>query len=232
MKKLMTKVAASTGVMVLTAAVAFPALADFTGNVAATNNYVWRGLTQTGNVGAVSGGLDYSHDSGIYVGTWVSDTEFGSQELDYYAGFSKEFDGLGIDVGVISYVYPQTPSGTDADWNEIYIGFSFDMFSLQINSSSDIGATDTDGLYIEAAIEHDIAKDLTLGLHVGSYDFDDEPVVLASLGLENYTDYMISLTKGEFTFAVSDTDLDEALGGQDHDMKVLVTWAREFDLLK
>ena len=33
-------------------------------NIGATSNYLWRGVTQSSDDGAISGGLDYSHDSG------------------------------------------------------------------------------------------------------------------------------------------------------------------------
>ena len=205
------------------------AVADFTGNAAATSNYVWRGLTQTSNIGAISGGLDYASDVGVYVGAWVSDTSFGSQELDYYAGYAAEFGGFGIDAGVIAYTYPQLPAAGDSDWTEGYVGLSYKMFSVQINQTSDWANLGTDALYVEAAADIEVAKDLSLGVHVGSYDFDDEAAVAP---YENYTDFSVSLSKGDFTFAVSDTDLDEALGTEDHDAKFTVTWAKEFDLLK
>ena len=204
------------------------AVADFSANVGATSNYVWRGATQTTNMGAISGGLDYSSDIGIYVGTWASDTTLGSQELDLYGGYAAEFGGFGIDVGVISYTYPQTPTGTDIDWTEVYVGLSYKMFSAQINNSSNALASGDDGLYVEVAADFDVAKDLTLGLHVGNYDFKDP----ASAGYEDYTDFSISLSKGEFSIYLSDTDLDAPANQLDEDLKIVVSWAKEFDLLK
>ncbi|HEY0721869.1 MAG TPA: TorF family putative porin, partial [Gammaproteobacteria bacterium] len=58
------------------------AMAGASANVGATSNYVWRGITQTADGAAVSGGLDYSHDIGLYVGTWTSNTAWGSAEVD------------------------------------------------------------------------------------------------------------------------------------------------------
>ena len=42
---------------------------EFSANAAASSNYIWRGLTQTENKAAVSGGIDYASDNGFYVGT-------------------------------------------------------------------------------------------------------------------------------------------------------------------
>jgi uncharacterized protein (TIGR02001 family) len=73
--------AAVAGVFSLPAAVlaadAAPAAAPasphtFTGNVGVVNDYVFRGLTQTNGKPAIQGGFDYSHASGFYAGTWLS----------------------------------------------------------------------------------------------------------------------------------------------------------------
>ena len=69
-------------------AVPFQSMAEVYANVAASSNYFWRGITQTQDGAAVSGGIDYSNDSGFYAGTWVSNVDFGSKtsyELDLYA---------------------------------------------------------------------------------------------------------------------------------------------------
>jgi uncharacterized protein (TIGR02001 family) len=44
----------------------------FTGNVGLVSQYIFRGLTQTNGDPAVQGGADYSHASGFYTGTWLS----------------------------------------------------------------------------------------------------------------------------------------------------------------
>jgi len=43
-----------------------------TGNLGVVSQYVFRGLSQTDGKPAVQGGLDYVHSSGFYVGTWLS----------------------------------------------------------------------------------------------------------------------------------------------------------------
>ena len=44
----------------------------FTWNIAITSNYVFRGLTQTDGKPAIQGGFDFTHRSGFYLGTWMS----------------------------------------------------------------------------------------------------------------------------------------------------------------
>lgn len=45
---------------------------SLTGNVGVVSQYVFRGLSQTDGKPAVQGGFDYAHASGFYLGTWLS----------------------------------------------------------------------------------------------------------------------------------------------------------------
>ncbi|MFV1993388.1 MAG: TorF family putative porin, partial [Acidiferrobacterales bacterium] len=91
MKNKAIKMACLAGALMTTGIASQIASAGVIANAAATSNYVWRGVTQTANGAAISGGVDYNAPFGIYVGTWVSNTAFGSQELDIYAGWAKDF---------------------------------------------------------------------------------------------------------------------------------------------
>lgn len=241
MNKLMKKTAVSVAV-VGAALVAPVASADLSGNVAATSNYVWRGLTQTDGGAAVSGGIDYKAPFGLYVGTWASNTAFGSYEADLYAGFSKEFGPVGLDVGVIGYFYPEDDTVDDVatvgldesspEFNEVYLGLSWKMLSAKVSYSKEFGTSKEAAMYAEVGAEFEVAKDLKLALHAGKYDFKADTATDAGYIMDDYTDFSIGLSKGDFTFTVSDTNLDEATFGGDDDVKVYVTYAREFDLLK
>jgi uncharacterized protein (TIGR02001 family) len=56
---------------------------SFSANIGAVSNYIWRGVTQTGDQAAVQGGLDVAHESGFYAGTWASN-------IDWDEGSSEE----------------------------------------------------------------------------------------------------------------------------------------------
>ncbi|MEN8761748.1 MAG: TorF family putative porin, partial [Thiogranum sp.] len=69
------------------------AQAELSANLGVQSNYYFRGITQTDDNAAVSGGIDYAHDSGFYVGTWLSNVDFGGKEdveVDGYAGFGND----------------------------------------------------------------------------------------------------------------------------------------------
>ena len=75
------------------------AAAELSANAAIASNYIWRGVSQTSDQAAGQGGIDWGHDSGLYVGTWVSNVNFANSddgyEMDVYAGFAGEAGGLG-----------------------------------------------------------------------------------------------------------------------------------------
>jgi hypothetical protein len=103
-----------------------PEVSPIAANVTVASNYIYRGLTQTNNKPAIQGGFDYAHESGFYVGnwnsniSWISDQYGGNGapsgtnavtapiEMDFYAGFKKEFlgEGYASDFGVLQYYYP------------------------------------------------------------------------------------------------------------------------------
>ena len=106
-----------------------PEASPITANVTVTNNYIYRGISQSNFKPAIQGGFDYAHDSGFYVGnwnssiSWISDTynQYSAAppngtgkvvssplEMDFYGGFKKEFIGEGFasDLGILQYYYP------------------------------------------------------------------------------------------------------------------------------
>ena len=84
------------------------AQAQIAGNFGLASDYRFRGVSQTQNALAVQGGLDYAHESGLYVGNWNSSvsshlyTDGAGIESDVYAGFKKEFNGITVDVGSLN----------------------------------------------------------------------------------------------------------------------------------
>lgn len=204
------------------------ATAEFSANIGATSNYVWRGVTQTDDSAAISGGLDYAHESGFYAGTWASNVDFDDDttaEVDLYGGFAQELDGgLGYDVGVIYYWYPG--ANDDLDFTELYLTLSYSNFSGGVAYTVDKEDDDADenDLYYHLGASFDVAETWSVGGTVGYYDFDSG---------DSYTHGQFDITKsagdlGDFTFSVSVADEDDDLG-IDGDPLVFVSWAKSFD---
>ena len=180
----------------------------FTANIAVGSNYIWRGVTQTGDLSAVSGGVDYAHGSGAYAGVWQSNLGTGQYEQDIYAGYSFDAGPVGLDLGYISYMYPL---GTAANFNEVYVNASYSMFNLGVAVDSDNKNT-----YISAGAEFEVKKDLTMGVTFGSND--------ANGSAGDYTHYQLSLSKDDFTIAY---DKNDNAGSK---ARLSVSWSKSFDL--
>ena len=170
-------------VLAATSLAAVPALAEVSANVDLTSNYVWRGISQSNSRPAMQGGFDYSHSSGFYAGVWGSNVDWtandntgpnqngASVELDTYLGVTNTLsNGLGYDVGAISYNYPG--SKPDATFVEYYLGGSYKMFSAKYSYSPNFAHGGNSAYYVEAALNFDLPQKLSLGLHAGRSDGD------------------------------------------------------------
>jgi uncharacterized protein (TIGR02001 family) len=174
-------------------AVAGAANAGFTITPALTTDYDFRGATQNEESETIQLGLNYELDSGVYMGVWGSEVEFGNDavwEADAMVGFAggDAEEGVGYDVGVIGYFYPSSNDMRDS--YEIYAGVSKGMFSGKIWFAPDVDqvvASET-ALYVEANAAVPLPRGFTLGVHTG-YSFGD------AWGAYEHLDYSLGVTK-------------------------------------
>ena len=168
-------------------------------NIALSSDYMWRGYSQTDDKPAISGGFDYNHSSGLYLGTWGSNVDFdddASMELDIYAGFTNEFgdSGIGYDIGVLRYIYP----GENYGWNELYGALSYSFFTLGIAYSNNVYDSSETGIYYSLGFDYELPAEFSLSAGIGYYDYDDDvytdEITGQSLG-DSATDYRIGITK-------------------------------------
>ena len=210
----MKKSLLAASVLAVTAMGSGPVLAEISANVGVTSNYMWRGLTQANDQAAISGGIDYEHASGFYVGTWASNVawEGAGYELDLYGGFAGEVGEFGYDVGYIKYMYP---SYDDADFHEVYLGGSYSVFSAMVSyepSEKDV--------YAQVGLDFDLGQGFGLGLHAGNYRFKDDEIT-------NYVDYSVTVSKDDFSFALSNMSKNEEFEQSDN-YRVAVSWSKSF----
>ncbi len=199
---------------------------DWTANVSAASNYIWRGLTQTENSAAVSGGIDFAADNGFYVGTWASNVSYVpadpfSFEHDLYAGF-RGGETATWDVGFLYYNYD---SAANYDFSEVYVALGFKgatlKYSTLVQSNRDEAldqglpglTNDLDygfgqASYLALDYSYTLPKEVTLGFHVGTHEGDFARSFNGFLQ-GSYLDYSVSLSKGGFKFMISDTDLSD-----------------------
>jgi len=211
------------------------ALADISGNVALTTDYVFRGISQTDNQMAIQGGLDYAHDSGFYVGTWASnvDPDFFNGvghdpqiELDLYGGYSSEMNGIGYDVGYLRYQYP----GFDmANTNEIYGKLSYGDFNASLNYSDELAflPSSESAWYLAAGYDTTLPfADVGLSIHVGysfgdAFDVAPAAATATYFGLsDSYTDWSVGLSKSLMGVDLGLTYTDVSIDNQDCNINI------------
>lgn len=187
-----------------------------TANVGVTSNYIWRGVTQTNDDAAVSGGVDWAINKNFYAGTWVSSLGGGGDyELDFYGGYVDKFGEFDFDAGLITYQYPKDGSTLD-DFTEAYAGTVWGDWSAKVSMKI---SDDTD-IYLEGAWRMELPDGFDLSLHVGHYSFD-------TAGATDYDDYSATVSKGDFSIMLSDTSKNTQQGQSDN-LRVSVSWGKTF----
>lgn len=172
-------------------------------NVSLTSNYVFRGISQTQGEPAIQGGFDYTHASGLYLGTWGSNvgwlTDFqgyksGSMELDVYGGYRNSIGPVNYDVGAIRYMYPgskkvnpvlgawTSEAYASANWKRFTAKYSYYLSDAVFG----IGPNANGSYYLDLSGSLPVADTgLTLGAHWGTFHFKN-------VGAYNYDDWKVS----------------------------------------
>lgn len=226
---------------------ASPALAEeaasphtFTGNVGFVSDYRYRGISQTEKKAALQGGFDYSHESGLYVGTWASNVSWidnlsdgrsqNSLEWDFYGGYKGTAGPIGYDVGLLQYYYPGSDINVDGvpspNTLEAYLGLSWEFltFKYSYTLSNLFGFVDSKGSqYYDLSASYDVWNGFIVGAHVGRQS-------VANNSRYSYNDWKIGVTKEVLglnvglSYVDTDTDKYTSLNGRQnwgHDTFVL-----------
>lgn len=180
----------------------------FSANVGLFTDYTFRGISQTGELPAVQGGIDWSAETGmgglgVYLGAWASNVDFddGDQatvEIDWYGGLSKTVLGVDVSLGAIYYSYPGAADSLDYDYVEGNLALGYQLtertgLGFAYNVSPDnFGDTGT-AHYLQGSATYKVpveAIDLTLDASVGRQWIADE----VNFGVPDYVDWRIGAT--------------------------------------
>ncbi len=173
------------------AAWAEEAPSPFSGKVTLISEYEYRGIGQTAEKPALQLNLDYSHSSGLYAGTflsnisWLKDTAdvsgFKSNanlEWDLFAGYKYKLADTVVDLGYLRYEYPSSSEFktnpyspyVSPNTDEIYAGLTYRAFNFKYSHSTStlfgVPGSKGSGFY-EVNFSSEIMPKLTLALHVG-----------------------------------------------------------------
>jgi uncharacterized protein (TIGR02001 family) len=217
MKALSKAVAVSILMLAGSQAMSYELGAGFEGsaNIAGVSNYMWRGVSQTRNGAAVQGGLDLTHSSGFYAGTWLSNVDFklapkAHTEQDLYAGYGFTAGDFAFDMKYTKYLYD---NASGLDFGETHVGVTAYGLTVGADYSNDTPIVDSDStLHYYATYAYTLPADVGLSATVGVYDFKDAGWVGGTD--DQYTYYNIGFNKTfwdiNFGLAYTDSNIDDS----------------------
>lgn len=153
--------------------------AEISANLSVASQYLWRGQSLTSG-GALSGGIDYAHDSGLYAGFWTS-SEDEKNEYDLYGGYAGSAGSLHYDIGYTTYWY--TEFGGDLNFQEAHLALGYGAFGV----SGHFGVGDYgwgDGAEKNRDNYYTVSYEYQrFGALLGYYDLDDNDLRYTHLDL-------------------------------------------------
>jgi len=235
---------AALAAAVMAACIGGPALAEspipgeFSANVSLGTDYVFRGISQTDEDPTIQGGLDWSHDSGVYLGIWASNVDFNDGdeahiEADIYGGWKPTFGGFTFDIGGIYYAYPGADNDLNYDYVEAKLGASYDFEVAEAGvtmfySPNFFGGGD-DAFYLSGDVAVPLPYSFSLGGHLGHQWISDN----TGFGTPDYLDWALSVTYAlegvaDFKLAYTDTDLKSSECNDICDARAVFSVSRSF----
>jgi uncharacterized protein (TIGR02001 family) len=223
---------------------------SFSGNVALTTDYVFRGISQTQDEPAIQGGFDYSNGI-FYAGTWASNVNFGDAgpisvdvplEIDLYGGVRPVVGPVTLDFGVIYYAYPGADetllASGEFDYVEGKIGASIapvEGLTLGGNLyySPEFPGDGGDALYVEGTASFAPSDVFSISGGVANQSVDLAGYFVTTTGaVDNYTTWNVGGTISKFGFGLdvryydTDEDILNLAGEVVSDERVVVTLKR------
>lgn len=216
---------------------------SFSANVAVSTEYVFRGLTQSNEGLALSGGFDYEYTPwGFYAGFWAGSIEFpglsatnpAEVETNFYGGFTGEFAGTGIgwDVGTLFYYYPDHDEDCcgagEYDYIEFYGNLSYTFagaweptLSAGFDWSPDYFGEDGTGINIDSSLDLSLPHGFAFSGGVHYLDVDGDLTFPSGY---DYVYWSVGVSKelGIFGFDVTyngaGDDCEDVLAGGNDDL--------------
>ncbi len=215
------------------------AMAAVEGNIGVTSEYMWRGMKQS-NGAAVSGGLDWSNDSGWSAGIWTSNVNWGDSgtETDYYGGYSSSLGSIDYSISGAYYAYEGGSSVQDSNFAELLVDLSYGGFDFGFAYTPFADTKDyEDDLFYYVGKSFDLTDDISAGITLGQYVSNKTVDFTNSQDVENSSSYhdarfaQVDITKGDLTLSIIKAD-DDSVGDDNRvtvaDLTFTVSWGTTF----
>jgi uncharacterized protein (TIGR02001 family) len=220
---------------------------------AVASDYLFRGISQTRNNWAFQGTVDLEHESGVYVGAFLTNAKFlaspwndARQELDLLAGYRFAVAGVKLDVGYIAYLYPgqdKAPGGQLNEYQEVGIKASYTIDPVKLQAaffySPNFFGRSGDGYYVEGGADVTLPFGFTAIGRLGyqwierNAFFGTPDYLWWAVGIQREIVFGITAAVGVYSTDISKRDCvpvpDRATGGQRIcDTRALFTLSRAF----
>lgn len=209
--------------------------AELSSTVSFTNDYRFRGISQTAGDPAVQGSIDVAFENGLYAGIWGSNVDFGDDanlEIDWYAGYWAEInDKMSWDATLYYYTYPGYDAA-DADYAEVDFNFYYGDLKLEYAFTNDYVNLSEDAHYVALDYSYAVTEQVSLDLHAGHSfgDYWDE------IDIGDYSDFSVGASTSlvgldlSLAYLFNDLDSDQEIdtGAFRNDQTVLLTVSRSF----
>jgi uncharacterized protein (TIGR02001 family) len=181
-----------------------------TATPAVSNDYLFRGISQTRNNWAYSGTLDVQHQSGVYVGAFLSNAKFLAepfnntrQELDLLAGYRFTLANINFDIGYIAYLYPGQDKPNDGasqlnEYQEVALKATYTVDTVKLSGafyySPNYFGKSGDGYYLEGGVDVTLPYEFTAFGRIG-YQWIQRNFGARSFGTPDYLYYAVGVQR-------------------------------------
>ena len=178
---------------------------------AVLSDYVFRGISQTRGGAAAQGTIDIEHESGFYIGAFISNAVFRGtnirQEVDGNFGFRFAVGDLKLDIGGTYFGYPgydRPTGGFNYAWWEATLRASYEIEPVkllgQVAYSPNFSGESGNAIYAEVGFDAALPYEFTLSGRAG-YQWIQRGVAPADWNGQN--GYFGTPDYGVFSLALS-----------------------------
>jgi uncharacterized protein (TIGR02001 family) len=146
-----------------------------------STDFPHRGISQTDESAALQLGVDFQHQSGFFIGAWVSNVEYVTEasradprdiELDYYGGYSWQTSDWSLAATLARYTYPG--ASVSYDYTELSGSLGFQQrFFYTVSYTDGLLAQTATAINHEFGIELPLPWSTQFDASVGRFDSAD-----------------------------------------------------------
>ncbi len=232
-------------------------ISNFSSTVTITTDYVFRGISFSGEDPAIQGSMDWGYEN-FYAGVWGSSIDGAdfSAELDYYGGYANSIGPINYDLMLIYFHFPGSDDpfgGLENDQFETWLTLSHEFSdlpgspnaSVRWSWSPDFTLEDGNGNYVRAGLGFTLPHGFGLDGYWGYQDVEGDKAtgpggLFAAPGFlddgYSYSHWSVGLTKSlkgfDFDLRYHETDEDDETaafyGADNMDDRIVFTVSRTF----